>query len=103
MAYTAQATLAADQAFRDKVRVALATAAVAVMGEAVGEYSDTEFGKRQALAHSVLTSAASGMWLEAFVWGTVANVAITSESLDSDIQFTVDALWGDMAGVRITD
>jgi hypothetical protein len=103
VAYTAQATLASDQAFRDKVRVALATAAVEVMGEAEGSYSNAQFGKRQALAHSVLTSAASGMWLEAFVWGVVANVAITDQSSDSDIQFTVNSLWDDIAGVRITD
>lgn len=103
MAYTAQATLAADETFRDRVRVALATAAIQVMGEAVGDYSDTQFGKRQGLAYNVLTSAASGMWLEAFVWAAVANVAITDQSSDSDIQFTVNASWDDIAGVRITD
>lgn len=103
MAYTDQAALAADQTFRDRVRVALATAAVQVMGEAKGEYSDTEYGKRQALAYQVLQAAAGGMWLEAFVWATVQNAAITGASLDSDIQFQVNAVWDDLSGVRIND
>lgn len=103
MAYTDQATLADDPTFRSKVRVALATAAVQVMGEDKAAYSDTHFGKRQSLAYDVLRSAASGMYLEAFVWATVANVAISSASSDSDIQFTINAAWDDLAGVRIND
>lgn len=103
MAYTDQAALAADQTFRDRVRVALATAAVQVMGEDKAAYSDVHFGKRQALAYEVLRAAADGMWLEAFVWATVQNVAITGSSLDSDIQFQVNASWDDLSGVRIND
>ena len=103
MAYTDQATLAADAAFRDRVRVAAATAAVQVMGEDQATYSDDHFGKRQALAYEVLRAAASGAWLEAFVWATVQNAAITGSSLDSDIQFQVNAVWDDLSGVRIAD
>jgi hypothetical protein len=103
VAYTDQATLASDATFRSRVRVALATAAVQVMGEAKGSFSDTQFGKRQALSYQVLQAAASGALLEAFVWAVVANVAITSASSDSDIQFTVNASWDDLAGVRIND
>ena len=103
MAYTDQAALAADQTFRDRVRVALATAAVQVMGEAQAAYSDEHWGKRQSLAYEVLRAAASGAWLEAFVWATVQNAAITGASLDSDIQFQVNAAWDDLSGVRIND
>lgn len=103
MAYIDQAALAADQTFRDRVRVALATAAVQIMGEDKGSYTDTEYGKRQALASEVLRAAASGMYLEAFVWATVQNPAITAASLDSDIQFQVNAVWDDMSGIRGTD
>jgi hypothetical protein len=103
VAYTDQAALAVDVTFRSRVRVALATAAVQVMGEDAAGYSDSEYGKRQALAYEVLRSAAGGMWLETFVWATVQNAAITGASLDSDIQFQVNAAWGDIAGVRITD
>jgi hypothetical protein len=103
LAYTDQATLASDSTFRSRVRVALATAAVQVMGEDAASYSDTEYGKRQGLAYQVLQAAAGGMWLEAFVWAVVANAAVTGASQDSDIQFTVNASWDDLAGVRITD
>lgn len=103
MGYTEQATLAADQTFRDRVRVALATAAVQVMGEDQAAYSDEHFGKRQSLAFDVLRTAASGVLLEAFIWATVQNAAITGSSLDSDIQFQVNAVWDDLSGVRIDD
>lgn len=103
MGYTEQAALAADQTFRDRVRVALATAAVQVMGEAKAEYSDVQYGKRQALAYAVLQAAASGAWLEAFVWAVVANPGVTAAATDQDIQFSVNASWGDLAGVRIDD
>ncbi|WP_242890291.1 hypothetical protein [Actinomadura litoris] len=103
MAFTDQAALADDATFRAKVRVALATAAVQVMGEDKGQMSDTQFGKRQALAYDVLRAAASGMLLEAFVWAVVANAAITGASTDSDLQFTVNSVWGDLSGVRIND
>jgi hypothetical protein len=103
LAFTDQAALAADDTFRDRVRVAVATAAVQVMGEAIDAYSDTHFGKRQALAYQVLQTAAAGAMLEAFVWATVANPAINTDSTDSDLQFTVNSAWDDLAGVRITD
>lgn len=103
MAFTDQAALADNTEFRARVRVALATAAVQVMGEDQAAYSDTKYGKRQQLAYEVLRAAAGGMWLEAFVWATVQNAAITAGSLDSDIQFQVNAVWDDLSGVRITD
>lgn len=103
MAYSDQAALAANQTFRDQVRVALATAAIQVMGEDQAAYSDTKFGKRQALAYEVIRAAFDGAWLEAFVWAVAQNGAITSTSLDSDIQFQVNAVWDDLSGVRITD
>jgi hypothetical protein len=103
MAFTDQAALADDETFRTRVRVALATAAVQVMGEATDGHTDAQYGKRQELAFDVLRAAAEGPLLEAFVWAVVANPAVTNASTDSDIQFTVNASWGDLAGVRITD
>lgn len=101
MSYTEQAALAADVSFQNRVRVAVVTAAVAVMGEAKGQMTDSVFNKRQAFAYQVLGN--SGGYLERFVWGVVANVAITGASIDSDIQFTVNSLWSDMSGVTATD
>lgn len=100
MAYTDQAALANDVTFRDRVRVAIVTAAIAVMGE-TQTGTDQQYGKRQALAYAMLTN--SGGYLERFAWGVVANAAITGASNDGDIQFTVDSLIDDMAGVTQQD
>lgn len=103
MAYSAQATLASSTSFRDRVRVAVAKAALDVMGEAQGQMSDAEFGKRQALADEVIAAAFGGTVLDRFVWAVVQNEAVTDASADSDIQFTVNSVWPDLAGVRETD
>lgn len=101
MTYASAATLAADAAFQARVRVAIVTAAVDVMGESKTGLSDTVFDKRQALAHAVLNDSAG--YLDRFVWCVVANVAISSASTDSDIQFTVNSVWSDLSGVTVTD
>jgi hypothetical protein len=101
VSYTEQAALAADTSFRDKVRVAIVTSAVDVMGVAKGSMSDTVFGKRQSFAYQVISN--SNGYVDRFAWSVVANVAITGASTDSDIQFTVNSLWNDLSGVTITD
>lgn len=101
MAFTDQATLADDPAFRAKVRVATVTAAKDILGEAKGGFSDTKFGKRQSLADQVITN--SGSFVDRFAWAVAASPAISAGSSDSDIQFTVNSVWDDLAGVRITD
>jgi hypothetical protein len=97
MTYADQAALAIDTAFRARVRMAVVTAAKDVMGE-TQPGSDAEYGKRQALAAHVLTDGGSAD-LERFAWAVTSNAAVTSSSLDSDIQFTVNSLWDDLAGV----
>lgn len=101
MSFTDQATLAADTSFQLKVRVAVVTAAKDVMGEDKGSMSDTVFGKRQQFAFQVINSSLG--YLDRFVWAVVANPVITNASSDSDIQFTVNSLWDDLAGVTSTD
>lgn len=101
MAFTDQATLAKDATFQDRIRIAAVTAARDVMGEDQGEASDQEFGKRQHLAYSVLTN--SGLFVERFAWAVAANAAITDSSTDGDIQFTVNSMFSDVAGVTSTD
>jgi hypothetical protein len=100
VAYVDQAALADDETFRGRVRVAMVTAAINVMGEAK-ETDDQIYGKRQALAYQVLTN--SGSYVDQFSWSVAANVAITASSIDSDIQFTVNSLWDDLSGVRAND
>jgi hypothetical protein len=101
VSYATQAALATDEAFRLRVRVSIVTAAKDVMGEAKGVMTDTVFNKRQELAHQVINNSAG--YLDRFSWAVISNAAITGASTDSDIQFTVNSLWGDLAGVSITD
>lgn len=101
MAFTDQAALAIDTAFRARVRVAIVTAAKDVMGE-TPTGSDAKFGKRAGLARLVLADGGQLM-LEPFAWAVVANAAISSGSSDSDIQFTVNSVWDDLAGVMGTE
>lgn len=102
MAYTDQATLAKDATFRDKVRVAMMTAAVAIGGEALSGADTVTYGKRQALAAQVLLGS-GGNLLDVFAWAITQNAAITGGSTDSDIQFTCNAVWNDIAGITIVD
>lgn len=101
MAFTDQATLAKDTTFQDRVRVAIVTSATQALGEAKGSMSDQVYGKRQYLAYEILSN--SGGFTERFSWAVAANPAITSGSNDGDIQFTVDSVFSDMAGVTGTD
>jgi hypothetical protein len=103
VAYTDQATLAKDATFRDKVRVAVMTAAIAIAGEVIGGHDTTQYGKRQQLAALVLLTGGGGNWLEVFSWAITQNAAITSSSTDSDIQFTCNSVWDDIAGVTGLD
>lgn len=106
MAFVNQLTLAKDEAFRDKVRMAAITAAVNVAGEAQNALFNAAYLKRQGLASRVLAAAGYGEHgevLDMFVWAVAQNGAITAVSLDSDIQFQVNAVWSDCAGVTVLD
>ena len=103
MAYTDQAALAQDTVFRSKVRIAMVTAAVLIGGEAQAGMDTTVYGKRQQLAAAVLLSAGGGNWLDAFAWAIAQNAAVTGSSVDSDIQFTCNAVWNDIAAVSGLD
>jgi hypothetical protein len=101
VAYIDQATLAADATFQLRLKVALATAAVQIGGEAQEQLSDSVYAKRQALASGVLLD--SPRWVERFAWAVTSNAVITAESPDDAIQFTVNSMWNDLAGVTGLD
>ena len=106
MAFVDQITLAKDEAFRSRVRMAVMTAAVLVAGEAQNAMSTTAYLKRQGLATKVLAAAGYGEHgeiLDMFAWSVAQNSAISSGSTDSDIQFTVNSVWSDCAGVTVLD
>ena len=101
MAYIDQYTLSQDVTFQHRVLVAIATAAVQVQGEALGAFSVQHYQKRQALARRVISNLTAVV--NQFAVLVCQNAAITTLSLDSDIQFTVNSLWDDIAGVDAGD
>jgi hypothetical protein len=72
--YVEQAVLARDPGFLDQLRVAVATAAVAIQGEALAGHDSSQYQKRQQLATAVLANI-DGL-LGRFVWPVVQNAAI---------------------------
>lgn len=107
-----QVNLAGEGWFRRRVRMAALTAAVAVQGEALGEMSPAKYTKRQDLAHRVIVTAGVGTpdddLLRMFTWvcanATNADTWIATETVpDGDIQFTMNSVWDDCAGVTGND
>lgn len=99
MAFTDQLLVYENPEFKARVRMAVTIAGKDVMGETQGAMSDTEFNKRQALASGILNNVVSADW--AFL--VASNPVITLDSTDSDIQFTVNSLFSDVAGVSEND
>ncbi|MGW5720767.1 hypothetical protein ACWEVP_31660 [Amycolatopsis sp. NPDC003865] len=86
--------LAQNPAFIRRVTSSAVFAAVQVGGE---EYDGTQYRiMRRALARNVITDAET--WGAVFAWGVAANPVITVDSVDGDIQFTVNSLWDAVAG-----
>lgn len=104
MAYIDQYLLGEDSTFQHRVQQAMFTAAVAIQGEVIGSMGAAQLAKRQALSHAVLSQAGSpGGMTSRFARLVAANPAVTGSSTDSDIQFTVNSLWDDVAGVEAGD
>lgn len=104
--------------FRQRVRMASVTAAVAVQGEATDSAGMTpaKYTKRQALATKVITTAGEGtpdedlkrMFVFACANDTLTDTWVGNEKEDGaipdgDIQFTVNSVWDDCAGVTGMD
>ena len=69
-----QAALAASQAFRDRVYVAMVSAGISVANEAVGAMTSSVYQKRQTLALAVLSNPLA--FLERFAIGAASNSTI---------------------------
>jgi hypothetical protein len=98
MAFTDQAALAADVTFRARVMIASIVAAKAVMAEAfAGPGHENYHVLRQQLAQGVLNTPAA--YTDRFALAVASNSAIDANSDDGSIQFTVNQVWTEMAGV----
>lgn len=96
MSLNDQAQLATFPTFRERVLIATVQAARDVAAEEPsGDARKDDL--RSTLATNVLNDPEG--YMDRFAWGTAANVAITYESTDSDIQFTVNSMWDSVAGV----
>jgi hypothetical protein len=101
MSLKSVARLAADEDFRRRVGAAMFTAATQVGSEAVVEDSYDEFHERR----RQLVTQMSGFveeYTELFAWLVASNQAVTHESSDNDIQFTVNSVWSAAAGAGAT-
>lgn len=102
MAFSDQAALVQDTDFRNKVQVAIVAAALDVVGEArPGEASGffAFYNKRHDLGVAILNDPK--VYLDRFAWAVAANPAITATSGDGDVAYTVNSVFGDIAGVSV--
>lgn len=96
MALLDQYNLTQDADFPKKVRIAMVTAAIQIVGEAQSSMTTNDWRKRHSLGVSVLNDPDGH--IQRFLDATVTNAAITAASSDNDIQFQVNSVFGDIAG-----
>jgi hypothetical protein len=101
MALLDQYNLAQGAEFRSRVAMAMVVAAKDVQGEAQGALSVDHYRKRQSLARSVILGPAQ--YVDRFVWLCATNTGLLGTPSDGDIQFTVNSMWDDAAGVDGND
>ena len=100
MDFLGQIELAENGEFQARVRQAVITAAVVILTDDRPDNTPQAIDlhkKRAALASKILTDPLSSQ--RAWSYAIVSNVAIDEGSTDSDIQWTVNAMWNAMAGV----
>jgi hypothetical protein len=95
MALLDQFATANDSEFQKKVKGAVLKAAVDVLGETKPNPANVKWSKRQNLAASLMSSINVVHWSHL----VTTNAAITLQSTDNDIQFTVNTLFDDVSGV----
>lgn len=79
--------LTQNQELRLKVKMAAIKAANAVLGA-------PERAEEYPFCYLVIKEPQSEYWLNQLVFGVVINPAITAESTDSDVEFTVNSIFG---------
>ena len=94
MAFIDSIALANDQNFRNRCEIAMIAAAQSVASEAT---STANHVSRAALAKAIENNPSA--FVMAFALGVAANPAITTASVDSDLQFSVNAIFNGIAGV----
>lgn len=100
MTLTEQYALASDDAFIGRVMICVAKAAIAISGEACGGTDQpSNFAHAKRAIWALETLAAPRTMAEKMAVGVAANGTITGASSDSDIEWTVNSIIDDYAGV----
>lgn len=96
MALIDQAQLARHAGFRDRVLICAVQAAVNVAAEA-----DSGDARKDSLRATLATNVMNDPLghVDRFAWSAAQNAAISYNSPDGDLQWTINSLWDGMAGV----
>lgn len=97
MSFEGMADIAMHPGFARRVRVAMVSAAIAVGGEA----DDGTETARLRRAHAVNVLMDQDNYATRYAWSVASNAAITLDSSDNDLQFTVNSQWNAMAGAPV--
>jgi hypothetical protein len=99
MTFLEQIELAEDGEFQARVRQAAITAAAAIMADQPDNTPQAiaAHALRAKLALEVLRNPSA--WARPIAAAVVTNAAVTAESTDSDLQWTVNSLWDALAGI----
>ena len=97
--------------FRKKIQSGIVLAATQISGETPTNLTDAQAAKRQSLANNVLTN--SQEYAKRFSLACAAQQGLNDSydadlnyigtNEDSDINFTINSVWDDMAGVSYLD
>jgi len=106
--YTNQEVILDDAQYTSRCSAAVASAALAILGEAIGAMTQIQTDKRQALAARVLGEASGSRLHQAFWRAALASVGMTGSTAtdgapgsisDAEIDTAVTSVWDDVAGV----
>lgn len=110
MAYIDSSILVNTNNFTERVKVAVVTSAILIAGEPIGAMTQAQTNKRQLLAANILSGGVNwNIWFYTIASNpTIAAGGVSGDppvagASDGDIQFTVNSVWDDMAGVTTTD
>ena len=101
MTLAASAALAANPEFISRVQVAVVKAARDIIGESFGgesEPTEAQHKRRFEWAFDALRNPRHHA--ELMAWGVAAGGVIVADSIDGDIEWTVNGLTNDYAGVE---
>lgn len=93
--------LAQNDLFRKRIKVATINAAGNVSSEAPHPGYEPYDHKRSTHATSILNSP--DIWVDPYAFACASRGTLSEASTDSDIQFTVNAVFDSMAGIMISE